>query len=154
MKAGQPTGFFITLFTQSKCCRGFDHHQLYFRMMNRIIVRLAAMECLVYITVKCGRMVEKKEDVVMCAKHSLQMPVSIPQDIAVGCNEILNHMGQSILFAKPVISFRIFTYESGIQVDGVNKQASCMNHLIRKPWGYRARSLSANIPAKRLSIKA
>jgi homocitrate synthase NifV len=55
--------------------------------------------------------------------HLLHLPVSIPQNMAVVCKEILHCMGERIPATKPIIGSRIFAHESGIHVDGVMKRS-------------------------------
>jgi homocitrate synthase NifV len=63
------------------------------------------------------------EEVIMSMGHLLHLPVSVPQNMAIDCKEILNCMGQSIPANKPIIGSRIFAHESGIHVDGVIKKS-------------------------------
>jgi homocitrate synthase NifV len=63
------------------------------------------------------------EEVIMSTRHLLHLPVSVPPDLAITCQEILEGMGQHIPAAKPIIGSRIFAHESGIHVDGVIKKS-------------------------------
>lgn len=63
------------------------------------------------------------EEVVMSARHLFKIPVSVPQNIALYCQEVLECLGIDIPKTKPVIGSNIFAHESGIHVDGVIKKS-------------------------------
>lgn len=63
------------------------------------------------------------EEVLMGAWCLLKLPLDVPRNMAVGCEEILSCIGRSVHPTKPIIGSRIFAHESGIHVDGVNKKS-------------------------------
>ncbi len=63
------------------------------------------------------------EEVVMSACHLLKMPVTVPQNIALCCKEILEYLGIQVPDTKAIIGSNIFAHESGIHVDGVMKKS-------------------------------
>jgi homocitrate synthase NifV len=63
------------------------------------------------------------EEVGMGLKHLLKLPVTIPNDLALRCRELLAEIGVAVAAHKPIIGSKIFAHESGIHVDGVYKKS-------------------------------
>lgn len=63
------------------------------------------------------------EEVLMSARYLLKLPLHIPDNLAVCCEEILGSIGQRVKPTKPIIGSHIFAHESGIHVDGVHKKS-------------------------------
>jgi homocitrate synthase NifV len=63
------------------------------------------------------------EEVLMSAYHLLKMPVTVPENIALRCKDILEYVGIRIPNTKAIIGSNIFAHESGIHVDGVIKKS-------------------------------
>lgn len=63
------------------------------------------------------------EEVLMGGRYLLRLPLNIPRNLAVCCEEILSYIGQGVALTKPIIGEAIFAHESGIHVDGVQKSS-------------------------------
>lgn len=63
------------------------------------------------------------EEVLMGGWFLLKFPLTVPQNMAASCEEILRYAGQRVQPTKPIIGCNIFAHESGIHVDGVSKKS-------------------------------
>ncbi|SMD08109.1 homocitrate synthase/isopropylmalate synthase family protein [Sporomusa malonica] len=66
------------------------------------------------------------EEALMAAKQLAGSAVEIPLDLAAGCRQVLTALNLSVAESKAIIGPAIFAHESGLHVDGVNKD----------PWIY------------------
>ncbi|HWR44805.1 homocitrate synthase/isopropylmalate synthase family protein [Sporomusa sp.] len=66
------------------------------------------------------------EEALMVAKQLAGMDVEIPPNLAAGCQQVLSALRLTIPENKAIIGPAIFSHESGLHVDGVNKD----------PWLY------------------
>ncbi|WP_371378115.1 hypothetical protein [Sporomusa aerivorans] len=78
-----------------------------------------------HIAVACGGVggYPALEEVLMGARYLLKLPLTVPENMAACCAEILKYVGQRVHTTKPIIGANIFAHESGIHVDGVNKKS-------------------------------
>jgi homocitrate synthase NifV len=61
------------------------------------------------------------EEALMAAKQLAGIAVEIPMNLADGCRQVLAAMNMSVPQTKAIIGSAIFAHESGLHVDGVNK---------------------------------
>lgn len=104
-----------------------------------------------YIAVACGGSggYPAFEEVLMGAKYLLGLPLTVPANMALCCQEIVRHAGQEVRLTKPIIGPGIFAHESGIHVDGVNKKSD-----LYEPFSPETVGLSRKIVVGKHSGKA